>query len=205
MIPKNRRTILIGSAVLLVAVAGVASASIPSANGTISACYKTKNGDVHIIDPTVDTCDKDEVAISWAQQGPAGPTGPQGIEGPTGATGPAGPQGATGASGSARAFGIVNANATLDTTDPGVTVGIVGVSQPYTGYYCFDLGGVPALNAVATLDPTTTGNVDIIMTYVPHNGGIGLSGCPTGYNDAAAIVKDTSGALANVGFYILFQ
>jgi hypothetical protein len=100
-----------------------------------------------------------------------------------------------------RIFGFVNANGTLDT---GINGGIVGVSQPFAGQYCFNLGG-PAKNAVANIDPSTTGSVNIIMTFVPHGGASGLSGCPTGFNDAAAIVKSTAGVLESAGFYISFQ
>jgi hypothetical protein len=100
-----------------------------------------------------------------------------------------------------RIYGFVNANGTLDT---GINGGIIAVSQPATGQYCFQLGA-PAKNAVATIDPTTTGSVDIVMTFVPHAGAIGLTGCPTGFNDAAVITKNVSGALVNVGFYITFQ
>jgi hypothetical protein len=78
------------------------------------------------------------------------------------------------------------------------------VSHPYDGYYCFKLG-FTAQNAVASIDPTTTGYVGIVMTYVPHAGGIGLSGCPAGYNDAAAVIKNVDGALLNAGFYVTFQ
>jgi hypothetical protein len=102
---------------------------------------------------------------------------------------------------SGRIYGFVNANGTLDATING---GIIDVNQPFTGQYCFKLGA-PAKNAVATIDPSTTGVVDIIMTFVPHAGAVGLSGCPTGYNDAAAIIKNTGGALANAGFYVSFQ
>jgi hypothetical protein len=101
-----------------------------------------------------------------------------------------------------RIYGFVNASGTLDS---GINGGIVGVSLPSTGQYCFNLGGTPAKNAVATIDPSTTGSVDIVMTFVPHAGAVGLTGCPTGFNDAAAIVKDVGGALVNAGFYISFQ
>src|SRR5262249_53711812 len=49
-----------------------------------------------------------------------------------------------------RAYGFVNANATLD---PMNNVGIVDVVQPvgFTGYYCFKLG-FSAKNAVANID-----------------------------------------------------
>jgi hypothetical protein len=100
-----------------------------------------------------------------------------------------------------RIYGFVNAAGTLDT---GINGGIVDVTRVGAGTYCFKLGA-PAKNAVANIDPTTTGTVLIIMTYVPHAGGSGLSGCPTGFNDAAAVIKDTGGGLESAGFYVSFQ
>jgi hypothetical protein len=102
-----------------------------------------------------------------------------------------------------RAYGFVRANATLD---PLNNVGIVDVVQPagFTGYYCFKLGFSPK-NAVATIDPTTTGTVDIIMTTVPRSDSAGLSGCPSDHLDGGVVIKNMNGALANAGFYIAFQ
>jgi hypothetical protein len=100
-----------------------------------------------------------------------------------------------------RAYGFVNANATLDSLN---NVGIADVVQPFTGYYCFKLGFSPK-NAVATIDPTTTGTVDIIMTTVPRSSSVGLSGCPTDHLDGGVVIKTMNGALANAGFYIAFQ
>ena len=160
----------------------VAFAAIPSADGQIRGCYNNANGRLSVIDEGA-TCGRNETLLTWNQQGPAGPAGP------------AGP------SGTARVYGFVNPNGTLDAELNG---GIVGVAHPSDGYYCFDLGG-PVKNAVATIDPSTVGFVAVIYTYVPHAGAIGLSGCPTGYNDAAAIVKNASGFLSNAGFYVNFN
>jgi hypothetical protein len=100
-----------------------------------------------------------------------------------------------------RAYGFVRANATLD---PLNNAGILDVVQPFTGQYCFRLGFTPK-NVVATIDPTTTGAINIIMAIVPRSDAAGLSGCPTDHLDGGVIVKNVSGSLANVGFYIAFQ
>jgi hypothetical protein len=100
-----------------------------------------------------------------------------------------------------RAYGFVNANATLD---PVNNVGIVDVSQPFTGQYCFKLG-FPAKNAVATIDPTTTGTILVIMATTPHSATAGLSGCPSDHQDAGVIIKNTGSGLVNAGFFISFQ
>jgi hypothetical protein len=201
-----RRAALIGSAAAVGIVGSIAAiaAAAPPTGGTISACYHRRNGDLRVIDPS-DRCRGDEVFISWNELGPAGPAGIDGPAGPSGAPGPAGPPGPPGPPGSARAYGFVAADGTVD---PTISSGIVGVAKPTptgSGYYCFNLGGTPARNAVATIDPSTTGAIDIVMTFVPHAGAVGLSGCPDGFNDAAAIVKNVDGALEDVGFYITFQ
>lgn len=219
MIPNRRRIVVIGSLVILAGAGGLAAAAIPSPSGTISGCYKAANGTLRVIDSSA-TCNNNEVAISWSQTGPQGPAGPEGAVGPVGpvgpqgATGPAGPQGnpgpqgpvgaqgPQGAAGSARAYGFVNYDVTVD---PTLNNGIQSVSQPWPGQFCFSLGFTPK-NAVATIDPTTAGDVYIVMAYVPHGGGVGpIGGCDTGHADAAVIIKDIYGALQNAGFYILFQ
>jgi len=122
-------------AVLVVSV-GVAYAAIPDASGVINACFKKSgNGDddegsgpkgsLRVIDTAKgETCKKNELALSWSQQGPKGDQGATGLRGETGqtgatgATGPTGPQGlkgetgergetgATGATGAAGAQGL---------------------------------------------------------------------------------------------------
>lgn len=71
----------------------VVMASIPDNSGVIHACYGTgllNKGQVRIIDDSNTSCNSNEAAITWNQQGP------QGIQGPTGPTGPQGPQGPAG-------------------------------------------------------------------------------------------------------------
>jgi hypothetical protein len=99
----------------VIAVAGIAAATIPT-NNVIVACYSRSGGSLRVIDATVTKCSKTETSLAWNVQGvkgdkgdpgatgPQGPVGPQGATGATGATGPqgpVGPQGATGATGPA--------------------------------------------------------------------------------------------------------
>src|SRR5215218_317541 len=71
----------------------IAIAAIPSADGTIHACYApnaTPPGALRIIDADAtppQTCLPDEQTITWNQRGPAGPVGPQGPSGPPGFSG----------------------------------------------------------------------------------------------------------------------
>lgn len=117
------------TAAVLGAGAAVAIGSIPSSNGTITACYNTIGGApgastepygaLRVIDPSqatiggvsssVYSCDpKSESMITWNQQGPAGIQGATGPTGPQGSPGTSGAPGAQGAAGNsfAAAFGI---------------------------------------------------------------------------------------------------
>jgi hypothetical protein len=134
---------VIGLVALVAALAGGAYAAIPGDDGTIHACYATKNGlllgiphskgDLRAVDAAED-CRSYEKAVSWNQEGPQGPVGPagprgpqgdpgpKGDPGPPGATGPAGPVGPSGTSrafeASAGAFDKVN----IPVGEPGVDV-----------------------------------------------------------------------------------
>jgi hypothetical protein len=102
----TRRLVLLAVGVSALA-GGLAYAAIPDSSGTIHACLLTGVGQVRIIDPSQDSCKKNETPISWSQTGQAGPPGPPGPkgdtgpQGPAGPTGPQGPQGATGPQGPA--------------------------------------------------------------------------------------------------------
>lgn len=102
-------------------------------------------------------------------------------------------------------YGFVNADGTLD---PSLNGGIIDVQQPqplsqFPGYYCFKLG-FTAKSAIGSADAGANRNL-IVTTFVQHGGFVGLSGCPTGYNDATAIVRDANGGIANGAFYITFE
>jgi hypothetical protein len=93
-----------GPAVLLAAAALVASgigagyAVIPSESDLITACYKSTDGTLRVID-TGRSCKANEVKLEWNQkglQGDPGPAGPQGEAGPAGPKGESGPQGIQG-------------------------------------------------------------------------------------------------------------
>jgi hypothetical protein len=87
---RRRTSVALGGALLAVALTGVALATIPSANGTISACY-TRLGTFRVIDTDAgQRCVAGERSLQWNQTGATGAAGPQG---PVGATGPAGPPG----------------------------------------------------------------------------------------------------------------
>lgn len=82
---------LAGGAVVL-AVGGVAVASIPNSDGVIDGCYNSGSGALRVIDTSSQQCSPKETSISWNQQGSPGSPGAPGERGP------AGPQGSAGAS-----------------------------------------------------------------------------------------------------------
>ena len=90
----------LGSIAAAAALGGVAVAAIPSASGTIRACYAQADGAVRVIDPAAgESCTRREKALRWNVRGPAGATGATGPRGATGARGPIGPAGAPGSPG----------------------------------------------------------------------------------------------------------
>jgi hypothetical protein len=55
---------------LVVALGGVAYATIPDSNGTIHGCFKKSNGDLRVVESSAG-CKADESSIQWNQQGPS--------------------------------------------------------------------------------------------------------------------------------------
>src|SRR3954471_10195424 len=95
----NRRVVLSAAALAVgLGSVGVAMATIPGSGGVISACYKTKKGNVRVIDSTSGSCVAGESPLTWNSTGPQGPQGGPGGPGPQGPVGPAGPTGSTGIS-----------------------------------------------------------------------------------------------------------
>ena len=61
-------------AALVVAVGGVAYATIPDSSGTIHGCFSNTNGILRVVESAND-CRTSERAIEWNQEGPPGPPG----------------------------------------------------------------------------------------------------------------------------------
>lgn len=99
-----RSRFVLGLVLFALLAIGVSSASIPSNEGEIHACYTTSAGTLRLAHSSAD-CSTAEAHVSWMQrgppgaQGPAGPAGPAGANGSAGAVGPAGPAGPTGSPG----------------------------------------------------------------------------------------------------------
>ena len=62
---------------LLVALGGVAFATIPDPSGEIHACFKKANGDLRLVDSAAG-CRNNEKAVEWSQRGPKGDPGAPG-------------------------------------------------------------------------------------------------------------------------------
>lgn len=90
-IRTNRTVIIAATAVAVVAaIAGIANAAIPSANGTLVGCYGAKSGALRLVQPTK-KCSKHEKRTSWNAKGVAGAQGIQGAKGDQGPKGDVGP------------------------------------------------------------------------------------------------------------------
>jgi hypothetical protein len=87
--------LMVAVAALVVALGGVAYATIPDSGGVIHGCYLNAVGTLRVIDTgTGQHCNTTfEKTIQWNQTGPQGPAGPAGPKGDTGAAGPAGAPG----------------------------------------------------------------------------------------------------------------
>ena len=96
----------------LVALGGIAYATIPDASGVINGCYSKTSGALRVIDKALgQNCSSAENALNWNQTGPTGPTGPTGATGATGAKGDKGDKGDTGATGVSNAQQVFNDSA----------------------------------------------------------------------------------------------
>jgi hypothetical protein len=99
--PSAYEAVAIGLAAM--GLGGVAYATIPAPDGTITACIDREDSSMRVIDaPTRKCSTHDETTLRWNQTGPQGPQGergPQGVQGPDGPKGADGGKGADGARG----------------------------------------------------------------------------------------------------------
>lgn len=70
------------AASVAVVVAGIAFADIPSADGTIFACYNNRTRELKVLNKEDGkSCGSRQTEISWNQEGPPGPSGSPGAPG----------------------------------------------------------------------------------------------------------------------------
>ena len=167
---KTTLVLLAGLAVLAVAVAG---AAIPDSSGVIHGCFG-KGGVLRVIDPTADSCGKQQTPLDWNVQGPAG------AQGPVGPAGPQGPKGDPGPPATSR-FAVVHADGTLAASGGVVSIEKVGTGSVMVGF------SAPIADCAATatvrIDDATvpsfamTGRVSAsqvqVMTFRPGGGVFG--------------------------------
>jgi hypothetical protein len=156
---------------LVLAMSGFAVAAIPSRDGQIRACYKTRGGAVRLVDTT--RCRRGERAISWSQTGRPGAAGPVGAAGAAGPGGPAGPAGPAGAAGRAGRDGVDGADG-ADGAD-GTDATFVGTPAggDLAGTYPNPSIGANAVDGAAVADRSLTAadvtKANTTMTVNPPN------------------------------------
>lgn len=140
--------LIVAIAALVVAIGGVAYATIPDSNGVIHACYGTGRYLKVIPARSHQSCPKGFTPLSWNQSGPPGlpgipgPAGSPGPQAAPGATGPAGPQGPQGPSGTT---GLQYVAGIPQTLGPGLSGGGPALcpadKQAIGGYLTFIVNG----------------------------------------------------------------
>ena len=151
----SNKTMLILVAVACAALgAGVATATIPDASGTIHGCYKKTNGNLTLVDTDKGgTCQASEAAAGWSQTGVQGLPGPQGVQGQQGQQGSTGPDGVDD-------YSIVSAQAT---TSGGNATAVASCPTGSTA-----VGGgfdVPAAANVTPYESTQSGDAWRVTFY----------------------------------------
>ena len=155
------------------AAAGAAVAGPVDSSGVIHGCYVTNgSGGQHaiVLENAGSSCPAGMTAITWNQQGAAGPAGPAGAAGPAGPAGPAGAKGDTGPAGAKGDTGATGPQGPKgDTGDQG-PAGPAGAD------------GHTVLNGTGAPDNATGSNGDFYidtsanMLYGPKAGGSWPSG-----------------------------
>jgi hypothetical protein len=137
---------------IIVPVVGAASwvAASENPSPTIHACVHRETGQVRIVSAG-EQCRRNETALDWNAEGPAGPAGagtqgevgPAGPQGDIGATGPVGPQGETGAAGPAGPQGETGATGPAGPAGPQGPAGAGGISgwEQRTAFTIVSAGG----------------------------------------------------------------
>lgn len=125
--------IAVASLALLVAVGGVALASIPGPGGVINACSSRRTGSLRVIDSTKRCSKTRERTLTWNLQGPRGLQGSQGIQGPQGLQGQAGQDGQNGTNGTNGTDGTPGRDAA--STVMGTTTSAISPLDPNNGSF----------------------------------------------------------------------
>ncbi len=147
---------VVAAIALLVALGGVAAASIPGSGGVISACYLKTSGSLRVFDTSKPgasgRCHQNERTLTWNRQGPQGIRGQQGIQGVQGNTGPPGPTEGT------------SADFFSDTAPPSnVTVDATRDASPFT---TTEAGHVFVSKFINAISASCTGETNVRFVLV---------------------------------------
>jgi hypothetical protein len=188
----------------------VAFAAAPQAEAsTIYACVKKTSGGLRIVNQRT-KCRKSELKLSWntsgknganGQNGKNGTNGTNGTPGAAGKEGKEGKEGKSGEAGSALGYASVSATGVLDTSH---SKGVVAVTVPSPGVYCFDLSFTPN---VATADAKhISGNFKMFTETSAGTADVEAftGACAAPDNDATVLTLDGS-TIAPDGFYVSFN
>ena len=145
---------LAATGALVLAASGFAIAATGS-NGVINACAAKRGGALRV----AKKCRHTENRVSWNRQGPAGAAGQNGqngqpgTNGQNGQDGQPGQNGQTGAPGSARAYGRVLADGTLDTAHSKNVTGSTKAGGAGSGVYCVAISNATPADSVMVASP----------------------------------------------------
>lgn len=154
--------------------AGVAGAAIPGDDGTITACYRTRDGDLRVVDES-SQCGRGEEALTWNQQGRPGDAGPQGEPGPAGAPGEPGPQGPAGETGPAGMPGTDGATGPAGPAGPPGPQGPAGTAAAYHDTRSTFWTGTPGAREVLVVGlPSGAYLLDADVSFRPLGLAVGM-------------------------------
>jgi Lamin Tail Domain len=140
---RSKFLVALGVALVALTGAAVAATQIPDGNGVIHGCRKVDGGALRVV-ARASSCRSREKALSWNQQGAAGPAGP------AGATGPAGPRGATGPQGPVGPAGPQGpAGPALASFDSLAGIACSSGGNPGTISIAYDAAGLAQIHCIA--------------------------------------------------------
>ena len=182
----RRRTIGAAAVVGLLAVGGVAYATIPT-NGVISGCYMKSGGSLRVIDATTGKCSAKETSLNWNVQGAPGPQGPAGASGAKGDAGPAGPAGPAGADG-VSGYEVVTKTADQTGGTFSDTIAFADSVDCPAGKVAVG-GGATGSTAKGNV---STGTIDLLQSYPSAFSGKSSWQIVVGKRDASVFAADDS-------------
>jgi hypothetical protein len=140
------------------------------------------------------------VAGAPGTPGAQGKEGPTGKEGLIGKEGKEGKEGKTGEAGSALGYATVASDGTLNTSR---SKGVISVTHPVTGLYCFDLSFTPNVAVATAIHISGNFKTFAESAASPADVLAFTSTCTAPNNDASVVTADE--ALIDDGFYVTFN